>query len=121
MSARRIMAAAAVKSCSRARSVFSPAPMMVCSPKPRPPVMVNVQVFMAAWSPSGGHRRERPHLGLWISAAPRCHAVDKYDPSGSGCGLPPRTVGVGGRVEPVLLPVKTNRHCGLVSQAQHLD
>ncbi len=34
-----------------ARSVFSPAPMMVCSLKPRPPVMVNVQVFMAAWSP----------------------------------------------------------------------
>jgi len=51
MSARRIMAVAAVKSCSRARSVFSAAPMMVCSLTPRPPVMVNVQVFMAAWSP----------------------------------------------------------------------
>jgi hypothetical protein len=51
MSARRIMAAAAVTSCSPARSVFSPAPMMVRSLKPRPPVMVNVQVFMAAWSP----------------------------------------------------------------------
>ena len=57
-------------------------------------------------------RRWRPPA-RW--AAPS--AVDKYGPSASGCGLPLRTVGVGGRVEPVLLPVKTNLSslCGACS------
>ena len=60
LSARRIVAAAAAHSCARARSVLWPAPMMVRSVKRPLPVMVNVQVFMAASSPAvamGGRGR----------------------------------------------------------------